>query len=54
MKHGQPMKQTRSLICTNDSGVAPQVSLLASEFDVPKRMAGASELSNYQSNVCLT
>ena len=40
LEHGQPMEQTRGLFCTCDSGVAPQVSHLANEFDVRSESHG--------------
>ena len=42
LKHGQPMEQTRGLLCISDSGVARCQSFLA----------WASELGGCQSNLC--
>ena len=54
LEHGQPMDQTRGLLCTCDSGVARCQSqrklFLANEFDVQSVIAWASELGRCQSN----
>ena len=61
LEHGQPMEQTQVLFCMCNSCVArlcgslsitTPVTLLATELDVPERIAWASELGSCQSNLC--
>ena len=45
LENGQPMEQTRGLLCTCDSGVARCQSLLANEFDVRSVLHGLVSLT---------
>ena len=56
LEHGQPMEQTRGLLCTCDLGVARCQSKHQCHFwrmnSCSKYIARASELAGSQSNKC--
>ena len=53
LEHGQPMEQTRGLLCTCDSGVARRQSQHKYHTRrCSKRIARTSELGSCQSNLC--